>query len=84
MELKYIVGIVVTTVILILVFSAGDKNDYKKKRDMFPLCLTIPFTGHEICIRPYTPKSSRKHPKRQARAAKTHRGLKRLQQKGTT
>ena len=57
MELKETVGIVVAIVVLFLIYTAGSKNDYKKKKSILPFCLQIPFTGHEICIRPYTPKT---------------------------
>ena len=66
MELKHIVGIVVVSIICILLFTAGGKNDYKKKRELFPLCLPIPFIGHEICIRAHTPKSSTISPVKRA------------------
>ena len=68
MELKKTVGIVVGIVVALLMFTAGGKNEYKKKKNLLPFCVPIIFTGHEICIRPYTPKSSNKLPKRQVRA----------------
>lgn len=67
MELKVTVGIVVVIVVMLLMFTAGSKHDYKKRRNLLPLCIPIPFTGHEICIRPYTPKSTKKIPKRRAK-----------------
>lgn len=60
MELKQTVGISVAVIVVVLIFMAGGKNDYKKSKNMFPFCIPIVFTGHEICIRPHIPKSSKK------------------------
>lgn len=66
MELKHIVGLVVLCTLLFLLFTAGGKNDYKKKGSWFPNCIPIPFFNHEICFKSKTkaikrPRRRRRH-----------------------
>ena len=66
MELKHIVGLVVLCTLLFLLFTAGGKNDYKKKGSWFPNCIPIPFFNHEICFKSKTkaikrPKTRQRH-----------------------